>query len=827
VNNAMLRPGMDDGTHAAIGPGRVIAGVVAINIVVGALVAFAVWLSFSQYQDRAAINSRNLARTIEQYFTATIDRIDYGLSDIVAEVERQSRDGRIETGELNEFISIHASRQPAVHAIRFADARGDVYLGTGFPNAAPINVADRDYFIALRDNPAADLEISRPIVGRIDGKWTIILARRVGGPDGRFLGVVYSSLLLESIGDFLSKIEIGSSGGISLRDRDMGIIIRHPDPTGSFRGNKNVSPELRILLDRGDESGTYVSGTTWDGTARVVSFAKIGPHPLYVNVGIAPADYLDPWRSEVVLFAGVYALFSLATVVWAAASIRTWRGRAASEASTRRELERRVAEATTSLNEALREARAARDTAVSADRAKSEFLAGMSHELRTPLNAILGYVQLLRRDRGLTERQLTRLGTVERSGRHLLRLINDLLDLARIEARRLELRATEVDLDAFLSDIADVARMRADERDLLFALDRADDLPPAVRVDESRLRQILLNLLDNAVKFTDRGEVRLRARRLTKGGEAEGVRLRFEVLDTGVGMNAEQMNRLFRPFERVSESPERRTPGTGLGLAVSRHLAHLMDSEINVESVPDKGSRFWFDLTVPETEIRTTNRRSERHIVGYVGPRRRVLVVDDVEANRMLLADVLSDLGFEVDEAVDGRDAIERVEARRPDLVLMDVVMPVMDGVTAIRALRAGRDGDEMPIIAVSAGSTPEERTATMTAGADAFLVKPVERDTLLEMIGARLGLEWNLADRSERVVGERADCVAPSREALEVLRNLALAGDLRALRTTVGRIAADDERYRAFADTLDRLAREFRTREALSFVERWCPPEK
>lgn len=804
-------------------PGRLIAGVIAIDLVVGALVAFAIWLSFNQYQESAAINSRNLARIIQEYFTSTFDRVDYGLSDIVAEARRQSRGGKIDFGALNEFISEHSSRQPAVYAIRFADALGRVNLGTGFPGANPINVADRDYFKTLRDDSADRLVFSAPLVGRIDGKWTIVLARRVAGWDGTFLGVVYSSFLLDSIEDFLAKIEIGPSGGISLRDRDMAVIVRYPDPTGSFRGTRTVSPELKAFLDRGAESGTYFSGTTWDGTARAATFAKIGSHPLYVNVGIAPADYLDPWLTEVALFAGLYALFTLATAVWAGASIRSWRDRVRSEAETRRELEHRVTEATASLNEALLEARAARDAAVSANRAKSEFLADMSHELRTPLNAVLGYVQLLRRDRGLTERQLTRLGTIEQSGRHLLTLINDLLDLAKIEARRFDLVAVEVDLGAFLRGIADIVRVRADERDLLFVFDPSDDLPASVRVDESRLRQILLNLLDNAVKFTNAGEVRLRVRRLPNGDESEGIHLRFEVIDTGVGIEAEDMGRLFRPFERVGDSG-RHVPGTGLGLAVSRQLAHLMGGEIHLESEPGKGSRFRLDLVVPAGgKPVPPRRRPERDIVGYAGPRRRLLVVDDVEANRLLLADLLSDLGFEIEEAVDGRDALERIAARRPDLVLMDVVMPVMDGIAAVHALRADRGLDDMPIMAVSASSTPDEKTATMTAGVDAFLFKPVERDALLGVIGARLGLEWEFADQSEGGEGEtpKRGCVPPPPAELERLRTLALEGDMRALRSAARKMAADDERLRAFADTLERLTREFRTRETLAFVEK------
>jgi len=393
--------------------------------------------------------------------------------------------------------------------------------------------------------------------------------------------------------------------------------------------------------------------------------------------------------------------------------------------------------------QAEQELTAARDAAIAAQRAQATFLTNMSHELRTPLNAILGYAQLLRRDAGLNERQAAGLATIHKSGDHLLGLINDLLDLSRIEAGKLELRASDVDVPTFLRTIADTMRVKAAEKGLAFSLAHGD-VAVGVRVDEQRLRQVLLNLLSNAVKFTEGGRVCLR---VTAGlGSVGGCRLRFEVEDTGVGIAPHDLEHIFQPFEQVGKA-EHRVGGTGLGLAISRQLVRMMGGELQVASRPapllDHGSRFWFELALPLTSPPAAARAPRREVAGYAGPRRRILVVDDIVDNRRLITDWLRPLGFELEEAVDGEQALAKAQAFCPDLVLMDSAMPVMDGLEATRRLRNMEGLQQVPIVAISAAAYEADQQRSLAAGADAFLPKPVELAALRERIGALLRLEW------------------------------------------------------------------------------------
>jgi len=334
----------------------------------------------------------------------------------------------------------------------------------------------------------------------------------------------------------------------------------------------------------------------------------------------------------------------------------------------------------------------------------------MSHELRTPLTGILGYAEILRGDRTLTERQSHGVSVIRQSGEHLLTLINDILDFARIEAGKLELSVTEIPVARLLRVIADIIRVRAEEKQLAFSCDIAPDLPPAVLADERRLRQVLLNLLANAVKFTDRGEVSLRV------SFSPPARLRFEVRDTGIGISEDRWERIFQPFEQAGDV-QHRLGGTGLGLAISRELLRLMGSDIEIESRLGEGSAVCFELDLPVVQAHAAAAISESVVTGYEGPRRTILVVDDVAANRMVLGDMLAPLGFEMAEAANGREGLEKAQSLRPDLILMDSVMPETDGLEATRRLRQLPGLGEVAIIAISANASGTNEATARAAG--------------------------------------------------------------------------------------------------------------
>ncbi|PQO99870.1 hypothetical protein C5614_07350 [Massilia phosphatilytica] len=475
-----------------------------------------------------------------------------------------------------------------------------------------------------------------------------------------------------------------------------------------------------------------------------------------------------------------------------------------------------------------KEAAAARETAlaeaVALARQRSQFLAQMSHELRTPLNAIIGYAQLLGRDcHDLTERQSAGLATIHESGQYLLTLINDILDLARVEAGKMELHPAAVHLETFMQVLANIMRVKAEEKGLTFSYELAPGLPSAVTVDETRLRQVLLNLLGNAVKFTDTGKVSLRVR--PAAPDVEGVaRLRFDVADSGIGMSAQQLARIFQPFEQVATA-QRREGGTGLGLAISQQLVQLMGGKIDVASAPGKGSTFSFEIDVPVAAAAPAAVAAHDTLTGYEGERKRLLVVDDVPQNRAMMLALLQETGFIVAAATNGLECLVLLDSFKPDLILMDVMMPVMDGNETTRQIRHMPGWGGIPIIAVTASASPDDEHRSRAAGASAFLAKPVDQDLLLRTIGRLLALKWVTAQDTAATApegGEEACMTAPPAEEIEALWQLAQIGNMRGIRERAGYLRELDPAYASFANRLDMLAQGYLSKQLVAFVARF-----
>lgn len=427
------------------------------------------------------------------------------------------------------------------------------------------------------------------------------------------------------------------------------------------------------------------------------------------------------------------------------------------------------------LNALLKEETArANELAVEADAAnaaKSAFLARMSHEIRTPMNSVLGFAQLLLGDPELSRTQRERLEAIQRSGGHLLTLIDDVLVMSRIEAGRVTLSPGEVDLRRLLDDVELMFRLRIERKGLAFAVSCSPRVPRHVVADEQKVRQVLINLLGNAARLTAKGRVELRVRAEPVGPGS--VLLVFEVEDTGPGIANADLPRLFRHFEQT-RAGEKAAGGTGLGLAISLGFVRLMGGDIAVRSEPGVGTVFTVTLPVEAVEAAAVDGTSgELRVRGLPegAPAPLVLVVDDVEDNRRILADMLRRVGLEVETAVDGEDALDRFARRRPDLVLMDLQMPRLDGCGAIRAIRRAPQGATLPVIAVSASSFEEDRREARAAGADEFISKPFRESELFRKAGRLLGIAWAYEKRAEAPPPSRAfvgvDLPAPLRESL------------------------------------------------------------
>jgi PAS domain S-box-containing protein len=417
------------------------------------------------------------------------------------------------------------------------------------------------------------------------------------------------------------------------------------------------------------------------------------------------------------------------------------------------------------------ELREAKEQAEAANRAKSEFLAHMSHELGTPLNSVLGYAQLLRSQSGFSASQVKALSVIQRSGEHLLGLIDEILDMAKIEAGTFELVANNFDLQRLLDSIALIMQSRAEAKGLAFELAKQPGIPALVASDERRLRQVLMNLLENAIKYTERGSVALKV-----GLHAR--RVRFLVEDTGIGIARDDLPNIFAIFHQLRQ-PNKPPEGTGLGLAISKRLVNLLGGTLEVESALGAGSRFWFDLDLAEVSSHTP--AEHRAVIGVNGARRRLLVVDDSQEGRALLRDLLIPLGFEVHEAIDGLAAISAAARVAPDAILMDMRMPGLDGLAATRELRAIPRLAHIKIIGISASAFEHNRASCLAAGADDFLAKPFHRDKLAHLLSAHLGLELVYSNDARAQSPPMENAMASPAEVCALL-DLARRGDIAEL---------------------------------------------
>lgn len=494
-------------------------------------------------------------------------------------------------------------------------------------------------------------------------------------------------------------------------------------------------------------------------------------------------------------------------------------------------LEARVEERTKSLA-------TAKQAADAANQAKSEFLANMSHELRTPLNGILGYAQILERSPTLAPKEIKGVSIIHQCGSHLLTLINDILDLSKIEARKLELYPNDFDLLLFLEGVVEICKIKAEQKGLEFRCRFAENLPAGIHADEKRLRQVLINLLGNAIKFTDKGSVTLEVT-AALGSENKAVqKIRFQIEDTGVGMSPAQLAKIFLPFEQVGDT-DKKAAGTGLGLAISQRIAQMMNSPLQVSSKLSEGSVFVLEpeMAIAQSWIRSRTSLSDTAtpaaITGIQSNRSpKVLIVDKSETSRQAIAELLKPIGFMTIEAKDADEGLAAAIAERPDVVITELMLAAGDSLEMIGQVRSSSDTQNAIVIVASTHVFESDRARSLAAGANFFLPKPLEANQLLEVLQKSLQLEWTHAESTKTHLLQTKDLtdstkdsfssaiVPPSPEVLDKLYHLTMMGDLNGLAGILSQLDIENPSVSGFTAEIRALSSQFQTKKIREFIK-------
>lgn len=729
-----------------------------------ALWAWVLWNSWQTNQEDVGHQLQSLARAVSEQIEATFRTEAIALDSLLSEAGERGDPSLWEEREWHDAFSRrlssynHPEDPVPLHAMFFVDAAGISRASSVSLPSPQVDASERDYFLYHRDHRGPAPFLSSLSQSKITGLWVVYLTRRVDDPQGNFRGVVGMSIRVNAFDDLYSTMGLPQDSVLNVFRSDGAPLFRHPF-VEAFPTTDITNLELyRHVIQH--QNGFTTSVSPYDGKEKIAGFTLGRQYPLLVLLAGDVGQVFEAWQTTAWQLTGLGALILGLLVVLVVYVLRQL--------------------------DQLNQAQVDSARAEAANQAKSRFLSNMSHEIRTPMNAVLGFAQLLAREPGLGKEGRQKVEVILRSGNHLLSIINDILELSRIESGKATLTPTATEVATLISDLQTLFSQKAAETGLSFRVERSGSLPDWVNIDGAKLRRILINLLGNAFKYTKQGGVVWRI------ASESSDNLAFEVEDTGIGLTPEEAAGLFQPFQRFL-SGEQAASGTGLGLAISHDTARLMGGDITVESHPGAGTRFRLTIRAPRITPGTSG--PSRSLASVLVPEHQgtlVLVVDDLADNRALLEAMLVPMGFQVASVASGALALDYCRGHRPRVVLLDRRMPGRDGREVARLLKQA--GPDAPVVlGVSASAFAEDQTEFLEAGLDGFLAKPFLESELIRTLEKAAGLRFIDPSESVRSEGEFSPQVPGDESWVNAVRSALAKGSITELRRCTALLSERD----------------------------------